>query len=216
MKPRLPLRCDRALAGLIACVLSLGLSTLMSTGAWANNPQATNLPTTPSLPASVDGQVKALVFRAQARYSFLGFDVYDARLWTAPGFDPAFSENQVLALELHYLRGFSGKDIAKRSMQEIRKQVAITSEQEQQWMKEMWRIFPNVRQGDRLLGVHHVGQSAAFWLNGKPVGEVADAAFARLFFGIWLSPKTSAPALRQALIGPALPSSPSDQQVKAP
>jgi hypothetical protein len=33
------------------------------------------------------------------------------------------------------------------------------------------------------------------------VGDIADAEFARLFFGIWLSPRTSAPALRQALMG---------------
>ena len=40
----------------------------------------------------------------------------------------------------------------------------------------------------------------ALCMGGRVVGEVADAAFARLFFGIWLSPKTSEPALRQALL----------------
>ena len=34
----------------------------------------------------------------------------------------------------------------------------------------------------------------------RVVGEVADAEFSRLFFGIWLSPQTSEPGLRQALI----------------
>jgi hypothetical protein len=33
------------------------------------------------------------------------------------------------------------------------------------------------------------------------VGEVRDATFARLFFGIWLSPRTSEPQLRAALLG---------------
>ena len=32
------------------------------------------------------------------------------------------------------------------------------------------------------------------------VGEVPDAEFARLFFGIWLSPQTSEPGLRAELI----------------
>ena len=40
-------------------------------------------------------------------------------------------------------------------------------------------------------------------MQGRTVGEVADAEFARLFFGIWLSPRTSEPQLRQALL--ALP-----------
>ena len=37
-------------------------------------------------------------------------------------------------------------------------------------------------------------------MNGKPTGEIRDAEFARLFFGIWLSPKTSEPELRAALL----------------
>jgi hypothetical protein len=38
--------------------------------------------------------------------------------------------------------------------------------------------------------------------NANPdAGEVADAEFANLFFGIWLSPRTSAPGFRQALVG---------------
>jgi hypothetical protein len=32
-------------------------------------------------------------------------------------------------------------------------------------------------------------------------GEIRDAAFARLFFAVWLSPRTSEPALRSALLG---------------
>jgi hypothetical protein len=35
---------------------------------------------------------------------------------------------------------------------------------------------------------------------GRVVGEVPDAEFSRLFFGIWLSPQTSEPGLRQQLI----------------
>ena len=191
----------RAKVGLLACVLALSVSTFTTMGARANTPQSSSIQAAPTLPASVDGLDKPLVFRAQSRYSFLGFDVYDASLWTAPDFNPALSENQALALELHYLRNFSGKDIAKRSVQEMRKLAPVTPAQEQQWMKEMLRVFPNVRKGDRLLGVHRAGKSAAFWHNGKPVGDIADAEFARLFFGIWLSPRTSAPALRQALMG---------------
>ena len=55
--------------------------------------------------------------------------------------------------------------------------------------------------GDRLLGVHLPGRGAQFYANGKPQGEIADPEFARLFFGIWLSEKTSAPKLRLTLLG---------------
>jgi hypothetical protein len=39
-----------------------------------------------------------------------------------------------------------------------------------------------------------------FLLNGQPAGEIRDPEFARLFFGIWLSPRTSEPAMRRALL----------------
>ena len=44
---------------------------------------------------------------------------------------------------------------------------------------------------------------AQFLVNGKPTGEVRDTEFANLFFGIWLSPKTSEPKLRVALLAGA-------------
>ena len=197
----MPLRRAAALGWLLAWGLVVGYLFLTTPGARAHTPQPASIQGTPSLPADLNKLDQALVFRAQSRFSLWGFDVYDASLWTAPDFNPAFSENQSLALELRYLRDFSGQDIAKRTVQEMRGLASFGKAQEQTWMKEMQRVFPNVRKGDRLLGVHRVGQSAAFWHNGKPVGEIADAEFARLFFGIWLSPKTSAPTLRQALIG---------------
>lgn len=38
-----------------------------------------------------------------------------------------------------------------------------------------------------------------FFLDGKAIGQVAGAAFARAFFAIWLSPRSSLPALQRAL-----------------
>ena len=58
---------------------------------------------------------------------------------------------------------------------------------------------PNVKDGDFIIG-EYVPGSARFYFNGRLLGEVADADFARLFFGIWLDAKTSAPELRAALL----------------
>lgn len=44
-----------------------------------------------------------------------------------------------------------------------------------------------------------------FLVNGKAVGEVADAEFAQRFFGIWLAPTTSEPQLREALLANTRP-----------
>jgi hypothetical protein len=39
------------------------------------------------------------------------------------------------------------------------------------------------------------------FVNGQFRGELRDADFTRRFFGIWLAPESSQPALRDALFG---------------
>jgi len=48
--------------------------------------------------------------------------------------------------------------------------------------------------------------SARFYLDGRLLGEVADAAFARAFFGIWLDPASTDKDLHDALLRDAAPS----------
>lgn len=141
--------------------------------------------------------------QGQQRFRVWGFEVYDARLWTLPGFAPARHEQQALALELAYLRELKGAAIAERSLKEMRRVGTVPEEAQSRWLAQMQGLFPDVQKGDRLLGVHRPGEGAFFWLNGQMRGELRDAQFARLFFGIWLSPQTSEPALRQALLGGA-------------
>lgn len=136
-------------------------------------------------------------------YTYWGFDVYQASLWVEPGFDPQALSRQRYALELGYLRNFKGRDIAQRSIDEMRRQGGFTDAQAQDWLQAMAAVFPDISTGDRLTGVHLPGRGAQFFANGKPSGEIADPEFARLFFGIWLSDKTSAPKLRLTLLGQA-------------
>lgn len=137
---------------------------------------------------------------AQARFRYFGFEVYDLRLWAAPGFDPQAYERQPFVLELAYLRALKGAAIAERSIREMKGVGAVSDEQAQRWEAAMRRCFPDVARGDRLAGQHQPGQGARFSHNGQPTDSVPDADFARLFFGIWLSPATSEPRLREALL----------------
>ena len=57
----------------------------------------------------------------QTRLSVFGFQIYDARLWGAPGFGGNSYSSQPLALELTYLRDFKALDIAERSIKEMRR-----------------------------------------------------------------------------------------------
>ena len=140
----------------------------------------------------------------KTRLTVWGFQVYDARLWTLPATSVDKLNAQPFALELTYLRAFDSLDIAARSITEMRRSAPVDEAQAKAWMDEMQRVIPNVKPGDRVMGIHRPvkdGQgSAQFWVNGKLSGEIRDVEFARLFFGIWLSPKTSEPKMRQALL----------------
>jgi hypothetical protein len=138
-----------------------------------------------------------------ARLSVFGFQVYDARLWTASGFTRDSYASHAFALELAYLRDFEGAEIAKRSLKEMQGVEAFTAEQGRRWLAEMTRLFPDVKKGDRLTGVYQPGAGVAFLYNDRPAGEVRDPDFARVFMGIWLSPRTSEPAMRTQLLAGA-------------
>ena len=68
------------------------------------------------------------------------------------------------------------------------------------WEQALGGAFPDVRKGDRLIVIHRPGEGTVFLANGLQTGTIADPAFGRFFFGIWLSPQTSEPRLRDALL----------------
>lgn len=139
----------------------------------------------------------------QARLRFFGLSVYDATLWAEPGFDAAQYQRHRFVLELHYLRTLYGKAIAERSLKEMRGLGSVAEPQATRWLEAMTQLFPDVKDGDHIAGLHLPGEGARFSLNDRPLGDVPDADFARLFFGIWLSPATSEPGMRVQLLAQA-------------
>jgi hypothetical protein len=152
-------------------------------------------------PAEIRNELPGARLQGTARMRFFGLPVYDIRLWSAqPPLrdDPA---SQALALELQYARALDGAAIAERSLQEMRRQDStLDAARAEQWLTAMRRLFPDVTAGDRLTGVQRPARAARFFHNGRFIGEVADGDFARLFFGIWLSERTSEPGLRAELL----------------
>jgi Chalcone isomerase-like len=135
----------------------------------------------------------------EGKLRVLGFEVYDARLWVGPDFNAERFVQHDFALEIAYLRNFDNVDIAKRSVKEMRRVAVVSDAQAQQWLQTMTEVFPDVKKGDRLTGIHRADGSARFLFNGKPLAQIDDKEFAPAFFAIWLSPKTSQPRLRERL-----------------
>jgi hypothetical protein len=154
-------------------------------------------------PEEVMPKLPGARLQGQGRLRFLGLQVYDARLWVGERRVGRSDWAELpLALEIIYRRKLVGKQIAERSLKEMRGLASMDDARAQAWLAEMTRLFPDVKDGDRLTGIQRPGEAASFYLNGRLRGEVRDAEFTRLFFGIWLSPQSSEPALRQSLLGP--------------
>jgi len=152
----------------------------------------------PPLPPGVLAELPALQRLGEARMRFLGLHVYDISLWPAGG---AFAFDRPFALELRYAMNFKGRDISARSIQEMKGLGYADPAKLARWQAEMDRLFPDIKPGDRLVGLHLPGKEARFFAGERPLGAVADPEFARAFFGIWLDEKTSEPKLRLRLLG---------------
>lgn len=154
-----------------------------------------------ALPPELKAELHGARLLGEGRLKVLGMPIYDIRLWGEGGAGGREPESKPLALELEYARALEGKLIAERSLKEMQGLDRIDAALAETWLQQMRRIFPDVKKGDRITGVQRPGESARFFVNGQASGEVRDAEFTRLFFGIWLSPRTSQPKLREALLG---------------
>lgn len=147
----------------------------------------------PGPDAGGTGPLAGLARWGSGEFRRFGFLVYEATLWA--GDDP---RRPPLALRLDYRRSIAGRAIAEASVDEMRR--LGTGEAElQAWGGQMAALFPDVKPGDHIVGLH-LPEEARFYYNGRLLGSIAGAGFARRFFAIWLDPRTSAPELRAALL----------------
>ncbi len=137
-------------------------------------------------------------------FRVFGFDVYNARLWSAAR---PLATDQPFALELIYQRTISRDDLVQASVDEIKRLsgASVSAGQLADWQAQMQQSFVDVQAGTRITGVYLPGQGARFFVGQQLQHEVKDPQFARAFFDIWLDPRTRNPELRQQLLGSAKP-----------
>ena len=159
-------------------------------------------------PAFVAADVPEARLAGEGEYTWFGMRIYRAQLWVGPqGYQGAASATAPFMLELRYARSLDGKKIAEASYEQMQKIGAGTPEQRLAWLSTMQRIFPDVKEDQRIAGVYRAGiaPGVRFYLDGKALADVSDGDFARAFFAIWLAPSTTAPKLRAALLQNAAP-----------
>lgn len=145
-------------------------------------------------PQAVSALLPGLRAWGSGKFRKFGFLVYEATLWAGESEQPT----PPLALGLTYTRHIEGKDIAEASVDQMRR-FDVNDAQLERWGQQMMAIFPDVKPGDRIVGLQ-LPDRARFFYNDQAIGEIDDPAFARAFFAIWLDPRTSEPSLRTALL----------------
>ncbi len=156
-------------------------------------------------PACVVRALPGARLSGSAELRWWGLDIYRAWLWVGPsGLDTNRLGAQAFALELRYARSLRGRDIADKSAELIERLGLGSAEQRRAWHASMRDMFPDVHAGDTLVGLYvpdaRGGARTRFVFDGRDIGDIEGRDFAQAFFSIWLSPRTSEPALRQALL----------------
>ncbi len=155
-----------------------------------------------TVPDYINTEIIEAQLQGHGLLTWFGLKIYSANLWVSKKNSSAKSIlNQPFALELHYLRKLEGAEIAKVSIEEIKRLNIGTDAQQVSWLRSMKSLFPNVEKGSRLTGIHLPGEATRFYRDGKLLGEIADPEFGTAFFSIWLDIRTREPALRHALLG---------------
>ncbi|GAB4477906.1 MAG: hypothetical protein OHK0044_24520 [Burkholderiaceae bacterium] len=198
-----PERRGASLAATLIAAAALGSEPAAAQTSGPAAPSTANAMTTPTHVARYvsDGRLAG-----EGRLTWLGFHVYDARLYAGPRFDVADPYAQPFVLELTYARKLEGKAIAEASRDEIERLGLAAGETLARWTAQMETLFPDVDKGRRIAGVYQPGRGARFYVDGSFAGSIDEPEFARAFFAIWLDPRTRAPRLRDSLLRAAGPS----------
>ncbi|MCM0148953.1 chalcone isomerase family protein [Photobacterium galatheae] len=126
--------------------------------------------------------------------------IYDSQLRSPSGaYEPG--RRSPLALVIKYQRNIDKDDLLEATESQWQK-LGFPASKRQRWVRALSEIWPDVRQGDRLIFVIH-SAGGTFYQDNRVIGEVRDQEMAKAFLDIWLSPRTEYPALRKQLIGQA-------------
>jgi len=131
--------------------------------------------------------------------SWWGFKLYDATLY-APGGD--YRPERPHALEITYHTGFTREQLARATLKEIERLQGPRDDRET-LLERFSALFIDVREGDRLTGLHRPGEGADFYGPPGYLGRLEDADLAAAFFAVWLDPRARDAGLRRDLLGDA-------------
>jgi hypothetical protein len=127
-------------------------------------------------------------------FTKFGFEIYQAHLYV-----DEVKETKKFAIILNYSRKIEKEALLKATVEQLER-LGYSSKKTEDWKNQLEKIYPNINKGDHLTAIFNPSNGTTFLYGDKVIGNVNSSEFAEAFFGIWLSPKTSAPELRSKLL----------------
>ena len=150
------------------------------------------------VPALCFADNKSLVMVGEANLKVLFWSVYNSRLYTSNGvYD---KKHKPIKLEIEYLRNIKAKDLVGRTASEW-DYLGLDEKVYKKWIIQLTGIWPDIRKGDVLAIYLDENNKSRFYFNNSLLATIEDKTFGENFLAIWLSPDTSQPEHRLALIG---------------
>ncbi|PJE78843.1 hypothetical protein CI610_02198 [invertebrate metagenome] len=134
----------------------------------------------------------------KARFSFLWFKVYDARLLTPDGH--YIDGQRPVRFEINYHLPVTSQQLVQLTHKEWGKQNLFHPAQAG-WLEDLMFIWPEIQSGDTLVLEINAAGHSVFFYNGMALGTMENTDFGSHFLAIWLSEKSSNLLQRQQLLG---------------
>jgi hypothetical protein len=132
----------------------------------------------------------------KTRFSVLFWDVYDSELFTTSG---KYDESLPILFEITYLRDIESKELIDNTVDQWQ-HLEYKKAEYQPFVEPLRKLWPDITEGDKLTLLVEENRSV-FYFNDQEQGAIDNLQFGPMFIAIWLSPDTSEPKLRRALLG---------------
>ena len=132
-----------------------------------------------------------------ATLRWFGIHVYDISLYTE---DQKYTTNGTAVISICYNISIKHSRLQKTTLKEWQRMSKGTAEQQEQWIKQLDALWPDIKSGESLTAYRHAGGPTQFYFGDRLLGAVADKAFGPAFFAIWLDSECRYPKLRDEIL----------------
>lgn len=157
-----------------------------------------------TLPPTAQVDARTLKLNGMGLRTKIVFKVYVGGLYleknSADGMEIASSE-QTKRMELVFLRGVSGEDVAGAIAGGFAANAGPVLPALKDRIEKFRKLIPDVKKGDRLVFIYRPGAGLEVLANGRTVGAVEGKDFSDALFRVWLGEKPSDKALKAGLLG---------------